>query len=98
MIARHRPLLVARLVLFVHHDGGESLHRGEHRGARPHGHPPLAAPQRPPCVGALAVREARMQHRDLVAEDAPHPGHRLRRERDLGNEQDRALPRRHDAA
>src|SRR5439155_4226261 len=60
MVARRRPLLVARLVLFVHHDRPEPLDRSEHRGAGPDGHAPLAAPQRPPRVGALAVRQPRV--------------------------------------
>ncbi len=44
VVARGAPLLVARLVLLVHHDGGEPLDRGEHGGAWPDRHPPLAAP------------------------------------------------------
>ena len=39
-----------------------------------------------------------MQHRDLVPEHASHPRHRLRREGDFGNEEDRPTTRRDDAA
>ena len=44
VVPRRRALFVARLVLLVHHDGGEPLDRGEHGGAWPDRHPPLAAP------------------------------------------------------
>ena len=97
MVARRRPLLVARLVLFVHHDRPEPLDGSEHRRAGPDGQASLAAPQRPPRVGALAVRQPRVQHRHLVAEHAAHPRDRLRRERDLGDEQDGTGTRRYDA-
>ncbi len=97
VVARRCALLVARLVLFVHHDRPEPLNGSEHRGAGPHGHAPLAAPQCAPGVGALAVRQSRMQHGDLIAEHAPHPGDGLGRERDLGNQQNGTVTRCDDA-
>ena len=84
-------------MLLVDHDGGEPLHRREHRGTGSHRHTALSPPQRPPGVGALAVRQPRVEDRDLVPEHAAHPGHGLGGERDLGDEEDRAVTRRDDA-
>ena len=55
VVARGRPLLVARLVLFVHDDGAEALDRREDRRPGADRDAPLAAAQRAPRVGALAV-------------------------------------------
>ena len=97
VVARRRALLIARLVLFVEHDRCEPLHRREHRRAGSDGHAPLATPQRPPRVDALAVRQPRVQHRHLVAEHAAHPRHRLGREGNLRDQQNGTVTRRHDA-
>ena len=93
MVARRLAVLVARLVLLVDHDEAEVAHRREDGRARADGDPALAPAQQPPGIGALAVGEPAVQHRDLVAEDAAEPAHRLRRERDLGHQHDRAAPR-----
>ena len=58
VVAGRAPLLVATLVLLVHDDGAEPLHRREHRRARTHGHPPLTAAQRAPRIDPLAVGES----------------------------------------
>ena len=80
-------------MLLVHHDEPEILDRREDRRARAHRHPALAAAEQAPGVGPLAVGEAAVQHRHLVAERAAHPAHRLRREADLGHQDDGAPAR-----
>src|SRR5438093_7216208 len=97
MIARRGSLLVARFMLLVHHDRAEPYHRGEHRRARSHRDPSLAAAQGTPGVGPLAVRQSRMQDRHLVTEDSAHPRDRLGRERNLRYEDDRPLSGGHQA-
>ncbi len=79
-------------MLFVHHDHAKIGDRREDRGSRADGDPPLAPPDEAPGVRALAVREAAVQHRDVVAERAPEPAHRLRREADLRHQDDRPAP------
>ena len=93
MIARRLAVLVARLVLFVDDDQAEVPHRGEDRRPGTDGDAALTSPQQAPGIGALAVGEPAVQHRDLVAEDAAEPAHGLRRERDLGHQDDRARVR-----
>ena len=63
--------------------GAKTAERGPDADAR------LAAAQAPPLVVALAVGERRVQDGDAVAEPGPEAGHRLRREADLGDEDDR---------
>jgi hypothetical protein len=43
---------------------------------------------------ALARRQRAVQHRDVLAEAGAEARRELRRERDLGDEHERALPRR----
>ena len=81
-------------MLLVDHDQPEVVERGEHRRARPHAHPRLAGAQPEPLVVALARPELRVQDRDRLAEARLEAAHGLGRERDLGDEHDRAAPRR----
>ena len=55
-------------MLLVDHDQAEPVDRSEDRRARADADPGLAAPQPPPLVAALAGGEARVEHRDAVAE------------------------------
>ena len=74
VVARRLAVLVAGLVLLVHHDESQIGHRREHRRPRPHRDPALAPAQKAPGVGALPVGERAVQHRDLVAEGARGAG------------------------
>ena len=96
VVARRRALLVAGLVLFVHDNGAQALHRREYRRAGADGDQPLTPAQRAPRVRALAIGEAGVQHRHLVSKHSAHPGHGLRRQRDFRNEQNGPVPRLHD--
>src|SRR6058998_803716 len=57
VVARRRALLVAGLVLFVHDNGAQALHRREYRRAGADGDQPLTPAQRAPRVRALAIGE-----------------------------------------
>jgi len=92
VVARVALVLVGRVVLLVDDDQAEALDRGEHRRARAHAHARLAAAQAQPLVEALAVAERRVQDRDGVAEALDEARHDLRRQRDLGHQDDRPLP------
>ena len=81
-------------MLLVDHDQGEVADRREHRRARPDADARLTLAQAQPLVAALARRQGGVQDRDPVAEPGPEPGHRLRREADLGDEDDRPPPPR----
>ena len=96
MIARRLVLLVGGLVLFIDDDQPQIVHRCEHRRARANHHPRLARRQRLPAVEPLALAEV------AVPDDRAMPGrleppaqarHRLRRERHLRHEVDRAAAR-----
>src|SRR2546426_12107517 len=62
VVARGRALLVAGLVLLVHHDRAKPLDGREHGGAGPDRGAPLAPAQRAPRIGALAIGQSRGQH------------------------------------
>ena len=86
-------------MLLVDHDQREVADRGEDGRARADADERLPVAQPQPLVAALAGGEGRVQDRDPVAEAGPEPGDRLRREADLGDEDDRppsALERRLD--
>ena len=89
MIARRLALLVTGLVLFVDDDRAEIRERREHRGARADRHTAFAAAQRDPRIIALAVAQAGVKDRNLTPEHRAKAVHGLRRERDLGHEDDR---------
>ena len=79
-------------MLLVDDDQADVGERREHRRARPDADPRLAAAQPQPLVVALALAERRVQDRDDVPEARLEAPERLRRERDLGHEHDRAAP------
>ena len=79
-------------MLLVDDDQAEVGDRGEDGRARADADARLAAAQPPPLVVALAVGEGRVEDRDAVAEAGPEAGDRLRREADLGDEDDRPAP------
>ena len=89
-------LLVARLVLLVDDDRAEIRERREDRRARADGDALLAASQCQPGVVPLAVAQRAVEHGHAIAEGRAKAIDRLRRERDLGNEHDRALVARID--
>ena len=83
-------VLVGRVVLLVDDDQADVGKRCEHRRARPDAHARLARAQPQPLVVPLALTEPGMEHRDHVAEPRLEPSDGLGRERDLGDEHDRA--------
>ena len=91
MIARRLPLLVARLVLFVHDYRAEILQRREDRRARTDCDFLFTALECEPGIVALAIAESGVQNRDAVAEDGAKSVDGLGGERDLGNENDRGF-------
>ncbi len=93
VVARVALVLVGPFVLLVDHDQPDLPQRREHRRASADADARLAAPQPQPLVVALAAPEARVQDRDDVPEPRFEPSQRLRRERDLRYEHDRAAPR-----
>jgi hypothetical protein len=93
VVARVALVLVGGVVLLVDDDQAEVDDRREHRRARAHADARLAAAQALPLVVALALGELGVQHRDRVAEALDEAADDLGRQRDLGHEDDRALPR-----
>jgi hypothetical protein len=97
VVAGRLALLVAALVLLVHHDRAEVRERREDGRAGADHDPLLAGAQRAPLVVALAVGERGVEHRHAVAEHGLEAPDGLRCQRDLGDEHDRraALPLHH---
>ena len=92
VVARVGLLLVGRVVLLVDADQAEVRHRREDRGARADDDRRLAGDDPLPLVAALRLGQAGVEHRDPVAEARLEAPERLRRQRDLRDEHDRALP------
>ena len=92
VVARVGVLLVRRVVLLVDDDQAESPHRREHGRAGADDDARLAARDPHALVAPLGIAERRVQDRDALAEAGAHPPDRLRRERDLRDEDDRAEP------
>ncbi len=92
VVARVALLLVGGIVLLVDHDQTRVGDRSEDSRAGTYADPRLARPQPPPLVVARAGRHLRMKQRHRIAEPPPEAIHRLRGERDLGDEDDRASP------
>ena len=81
-------------MLLVDDDQAEVAQRREDGRAGADADARLAAAQAPPFVVALAVGEGRVQDGEAVAEPRPEARHRLRRQADLGDEDDRPLAAR----
>ena len=94
VVARVGLLLVRGVVLLVDADDAEVAHRREDRRARADDDARLAARDALALVAALALGERRVQHGDAVAEARGEARERLRRERDLRDEHDRAAATR----
>ncbi len=89
VVTRVPLVLVGALLLLIDDDQAELAHRGEHRRARTHAHPRLAAAKSQPFVVALAAAKRRMQDRDHVAEARLKAPQHLWRQSDLGHQHDR---------
>ena len=90
VVANALFLLERRVVLLVDDDEAERVDRREERAASADRDVDLAAAKPRPHVEALARREPRVQHRDVVAEASAEARDELRRERDLRHEHDGA--------
>ena len=93
VVARIRLLLVRGVVLLVDADHAERRERREHCRAGADHDTGLAGDDPLPLVPPLGLREAGVQKRDAVAEARAEAAERLRRERDLRHEDDRAAAR-----
>ena len=80
-------------MLLVDADQAERGHRGEDRRARADDDRRLARGDPLALVAPLRLRQRRVEHGDAVAEAGAEAAERLRRERDLGDEHDRARAR-----
>ena len=87
VVARRRVLLEARLVLLVDDDQAEVRGRGRTRRCGADDDLHLAVEDAPPVPAALGVAEVAVQH-GHVAEAAAEAGDGLRRQADLGHEDD----------
>ena len=90
VVARIRLLLVRRVVLLVDADDADPIERGEDRRAGADDDRSVAACDPLPLVAALGLGERRVEDGDAVAEAGAEAADRLRRERDLRDEHDRA--------
>ena len=79
-------------MLLVDADEPETRERGEDRRARPDHDRRGAGRDALPLVAPLGLGQRRVQHGDAVAEACSEAADRLRRERDLGDEDDHASP------
>ena len=91
VVARVGLLLEGRVVLLVADDQPELRYRREHRRAGADHDPRLARGDSLALVAALGDGQMRVQHGDLLAEALAEATERLRRQRDLGHQHDRAL-------
>ena len=88
-ITRLRILLLVRpLVLLVHDHQRQVRDRAEQCRTRTDHDAPLARVDLAPLLPRFATRQTGMAHCDLSRESRPEPRDRLRRERDLGNQDD----------
>ena len=90
VVARVRLLLVGRVVLLVHADEPESRHRCKHRRPGADDERGVAGGDPLALVAPLGLAEARVDDGDPVAEAGAETAERLGRQRDLGDEDDRA--------
>ena len=87
-----RRVLVTAVVLLVEDDHADILQRGEQRRTRPDDDPHQPVTRAAPRVVALALAQPAVHERHLSGEAPGHAPHRLRGERDLRHEEDRAAP------
>ena len=95
VVTRIRLLLVRRVVLLVHAHDAEAAHRREHRRARADDDSRLARSDPLALVAPLRLRQPGVEHRHVVAEARAEAAQRLRRERDLRDEDDGVPAARH---
>src|SRR5690606_2379043 len=88
-VAKAVLLLVRRVVLLVDHDQSRPHERREDRGARSDDDAGLPRSRAAPRREALAFGEPGMKHREGFAEALTEALHELRRQADLGHEQQR---------
>ena len=88
VVARVRLLLVRRIVLLVDAHDTEAAHRREDGGARADDDSRLPRSDPFTLVAPLRLREPGVEHRHEVAETRAEATERLRRERDLRDEDD----------
>ena len=93
VVAGVRLLLVRGVVLLVDADHAERRERREHGRAGADDDGRLAADDPLPFVPPLGLREAGVEQRDPVSEARAEAAERLRRQRDLRHEHDRAAAR-----
>ena len=94
VVAGIRLLLVGGVVLLVDADDAERRKRREHGRARTDDDRRLATDDPLPLVPPFRLGQAGVEQRDAVAEARAETAERLRCQRDLGHEDDRAAPRR----
>ena len=94
VVARVSLLLVGGVVLLIDHDQARIGHRSEDRRARPDADPGLTRTQASPFVIAGTRGHLGVEQRDGVTESPPEAVHRLRRQGDLRDEDDRSPPPR----
>ena len=92
VVARVALVLVGAVVLLVDDDEPEVGDRREDRAARPDADARLAGAQAAPLVVALPRAELGVQDRDGVAEARHEAVDHLRRQADLGHEDQHAAP------
>ncbi len=92
VVARVGVLLVGGILLLVDADEPQSRQRREDRRACADHDRRLAGRDAFPLVAPLRLRQSRVEASDAVSEAVAEAGERLRREGDLGNEDDRAEP------
>ena len=88
VVPRIRLLLERGVVLLVDDDEPEAVDRREDRGTRPDHDRRAAGRDALALVAPLGVGQRRVQHRHAVAETRAEPSDRLRRQGDLGHEDD----------
>jgi hypothetical protein len=99
VIAHALLLLEAGVVLFVDHDERQGAHGAKSALRAPMATSTFALAQPAPHRVSLARRQPRVQHGDVVAEARAEAGDELRRQRDLGDEDDgAAMPKARAAA
>ena len=85
-VAKALLLLVGRVVFLVHHDQAQALERSEDRRARSDDDARVARVRSAPGIAALGPGQPRMHGDHARAEAAPKSLDELRRQRDLGHE------------